>query len=149
MKFQVSLLICISFCTSINLLYANQVNATELFSDSFKNVNLNNADFIIYVKDKWGLTTITTLELINEKDTSKYPKPFAPSTPFGFNISEVTQIKMDIRDSTNKLMKSYKFDISEPGNYSIQWWAFYQDLPPGKYLFELDLSGKNRKTFDH
>jgi len=145
MKFKINLIIYLLLSTSINFLYSNQTNASEFISYSDKNVNLSNADSIIYLRDKWGSTTITTLEQFNEKDTSRYPKPFSPSTPIGINISEISQIKMDIRDSNNTLMKSYKFDISEPGNYSIQWWAFYQDLPAGKYTYEFDISGEIKK----
>lgn len=145
MKFQVSLTIYLLLFTGIHFLCTNNKNNTDLITDSVKSIKANQADSIIYIKDKWGLTTITTLEQINLNKPGKIPNPFAPPTPFKLTVSEVSQIKMDIKDSTHKLMKTYNFNISAPGDYHIEWWAFYKDLPPGKYNYELDLPGKTEK----
>ncbi len=95
------------------------------------------ADSVVYIKNPNGLVAITTLEEYNYLKSTGYP--FAPPTPFYFQAM-LSPVKMNIRDSTDKLVKTYKFDKLQPGEYNLHWWAFEKDLSKGKYSYELVLS---------
>jgi hypothetical protein len=96
----------------------------------------NYPDSIIYIADKWGLTTITTLSTQQGEENAD-PKPFASSTPFNVEVSSACVINMCILDTNNVILEKYEFPVSASGKYSIKWWAFYKKSPPGIYKFTL------------
>jgi hypothetical protein len=99
-------------------------------------INQNNPDSIIYIVDKWGLTTITTLST-QQKEEQANPLPFAPSTPFTVEVRNICVINMRILDTNNVILEKYEFSALTLGSYCIKWWAFYKNLPPGIYKFKL------------
>ena len=95
----------------------------------------DNPDSVIYIVDKWGATTITTFSA-QQREKYVVPKPSGTSTPFNLEVNNTCVIHMCILDTNNAILKKYEFPVSTPGTYSIKWWAFYDNLPPGTYKYD-------------
>lgn len=101
----------------------------------------NPTDSVVFLKEG-NIITITTMA-----DTTKINKqinqnPSAPSAPIILNIDSATQIHMTIKDSAYSDIKYYAFDAKIPGEYHINAWAFYKNLPPGSYTCIIEYPGK-------
>lgn len=119
----------------MNLLIKNVlILITLLISVISESFSQDNPDSVIYMVDKWGSTTITTLSM-QQQEENAIPNPFAPSTPRTINVSEMCIIFMTIYDESNIKKKQFELTAFLPGNYIIKWWAFYENLPPGIYRF--------------
>ena len=82
------------------------------------NLNLNNSISI----DEFELTNI-------------YPNPFNPTTTIGYNISQISNIKISIYNTNGQLVEILTDKIHQPGTYNINWDA--TEYTSGAYFVKL------------
>ncbi len=102
-----------------------------------------NPDSIIYVRSG-NITTITTFRDYQKKDTlkDKRSKLNLPTTPIKLSIDSASQIEFSIYDSTSTVVKYFEFNAAKSGEYLINVWAFYENLPQGEYTCLIKYPGK-------
>lgn len=85
----------------------------------------------------------------NAPDTDKYflgqnyPDPFSHFTIIPYNLLEISDVIITIRDISGNLIKRVQYESQEPGMYTFQWDA--RENTAGIYFYHLK-AGKYRKT---
>lgn len=93
---------------------------------------------------EWDMSGSASLrkktENIKPISVSNYPNPFNPETQINFNLSSISNVKLEIFDINGKLIATLAEGKFEPSQYNYKWNG--SSYSSGIYFFRLTVNGQ-------